>query len=349
MAYKSIVYPLFGWNLGEIIKKKVVHSTEKQFIKEVFTTKQILKKMHNFESQVRRMIENLQTVFSDRLRAEGNFFAYPNKPKVSDIELLAISVVAESFSINSENALFQRLAKDCPGLLTGRISRPRYNIRRRALNVQMEDYLQLCHNRFVKDDKSMIVDSSPLPICKLGRIPRLKACKDNPLIKPQFSVCHAKQEAYYGFKLHLIATQKYSLPLAFSITQSRIHDIKALEDLLETQTQIQSHEILGDKGYISNPLQLQLFENKGIDLKAQPRINMKTPLNWTPKMGAIRRRIETVFSQVQDQFRLGQNFAKTFNGMVTRITHKLAGLLFCKLTNIQNGRSTNLVKSALFC
>jgi hypothetical protein len=75
---------------------------------------------------------------------------------------------------------------------------------------------------------------------------------------------------------------------------------------------------------------------------------MKTPINWTPEMSAVRRRIETLFSQVQDQFRLSQNFAKTFQGLVTRVTHKLAGILFCKLTNIQNGRSANLVKSALF-
>jgi len=323
--------------------------TVKQFIKEVFSTNKTLIYMHNFEAQVRRMMEYLQAIFSSRINSSGNFYHYPNHPKVADIEILAISSIAESFSINSENALFNRLDKESPGFLTGRISRPRFNIRRRALNVHMEDFLQLSHAQLFKVDVPMIVDSTPLPICKIGRISRLKACKDNPLIRPQVAVCHAKQESYYGFKMQLITTQEHSLPVAFSITSSRVHDVKALDELLEENNYLKNNEMLGDKGYISNPLQLQLFEHKGIELKAQPRANMKTPLNWTPQMGAIRRRIETVFSQVQDQFRLGQNFAKTFNGMVTRITHKLAGLLYCKLCNLRIGRSASLVKSALFC
>jgi hypothetical protein len=53
-------------------------------------------------------------------------------------------------------------------------------------------------------------------------------------------------------------------------------------------------------------------------------------------MGAIRGRIETAFSQFRNQFLPGQNFAKTFNGMVPRITHKLAGLWYYKLSNLQN-------------
>ena len=303
--------------------------------------------MHNFEVQVRKMMENLQVVFAERIRMDGNFYHYPHKPKVSDIELLAISTVAESLSINSENDLFNRIGKEIPHLFSGRITRPRFNIRRRALNIHMEDFLKLSHERLFTQQNAFIVDSTPLPICKLARIPRLKICKDNSHINPQLATCYAKNEKYYGFKMHLITTQKDAIPVAFSITSSRVHDVKALEQMLNEQA-ISAGQLLGDKGYVSNPLQLELFENKKIELKAQPRINMKTPLNWTPKMGAVRRRIETVFSQCQDQFRLGQNFAKTFNGLVTRITHKLSGFLFCQLINIQNNRPATLVKSALF-
>ena len=292
--------------------------------------------MHNFEVQVRKMMENLQVVFSDRIRLDGNFYHYSHKPKLSDIELLAISTVAESFSIDSENALFCRIGKEIPHLLSGRISRPRFNIRRRNLNLHMEDFLKLSHERLLAADHTFIVDSTPLSICTLARISRLKICKDNPEINPQLATCYAKNEQYYGFKMHLITTRKSAIPVAFSITSSRVHDVKALEQMLDNQA-ISKGQLLGDKGYVSTPLQLELFENKKIELKAQPRVNMKTPINWTPAMGAIRRRIETVFSQCQDQFRIGQNFAKSSNGLVTRITHKLSGMLFCQLLNIQNG------------
>ena len=303
--------------------------------------------MHNFEAQVRKVMVNLQIAFSDRLLADGNFYFYPRKPKVSDIELLAISIVAESLSIHSENALFTRFSKEFPGLV-GRISRPRFNIRRRALNIHMEDFFERCHNRLLNEGNAFVVDSTPLPVCKLGRLSRLRSCKDNPNIPPQYGYCHAKKEGYYGFKMHLITTQKSAVPVAFSITSAKVHDIRALEDLLDEKPELNGAQLLGDKGYVSSPLQLHLFESKAIDLKAKPRINMKTPLNWTPEMAAIRRTIETVFSQIHDQFRLGQNFARTFVGLVTRVTHKLAGLLSCQLINIQNGRSPNLIKSALF-
>jgi len=58
---------------------------------------------------------------------------------------------------------------------------------------------------------------------------------------------------------------------------------------------------------------------------------MKIPINWTMEMDAIRRRIEIVFSQFGDQFRIGQNFEKTLTGLEPRITHKLSGLFFCQL------------------
>ena len=324
-----------------------MHLTDIQFIREVFFDETIPNNMHNFEVQVRKMMENLQVVFAERIKADGNFYFYPHKPKLSDIELLAISTVAESLSINSENALFCRIGKEIPHLFSGRITRPRFNIRRRSLNIHMEDFLKLSHERLLAPDYTFIVDSTPLPICKLARIRRLKVCRDNPEIAPQLATCYAKNEKYYGFKMHLITTQKNAIPVAFSITSARVHDVKALEQMLDDQA-ISTGQLLGDKGYVSNPLQLELFENKKIELRAQPRINMKTPFNWTPAMGAIRRRIETVFSQCQDQFRMGQNFAKSFHGMVTRITHKLSGILFCQLINIQNNRNPNLIKSALF-
>jgi hypothetical protein len=323
-----------------------VHITEFQFIKEVFTAKQFLILMHNFKAQVSKMVVKMQTIFSGRIGSDGNFYMYPNKPKIYDIELLAISAIAESFSINSENSLFNRMAKEAPGLLTGRISRPRFNIRRRFLQVHMEDFLELCRQKFLKQESIFIIDSMPLPVCKLARVPRLKVCKDNQDVRPRLATCYAKNEQYYGFKMHLITTQN-GLPAAFSITSSHTHDLSAFENLIEN-TAISQSTILGDKGYVSNPLQLHLFENKSIEMKAQPRINMKTPINWTPEMSAVRKRIETVFSQCADQFRMGQNFAKTLNGLVCRINSKLAGMLFCQLINIQNGRNPSLVKSALF-
>ena len=302
--------------------------------------------MHNFQVQVNRLIQIFKILFEDKIDSSLNFYKYPNMPLVPDLEILAIGSVPECFQINSENHLFTILDNEIPGFLRKRISRPRFNIRRRNLQVFMEEAFSLAKSHFMPDEKVFIVDSKPVPDCRLGRISRLKVCKEDPHVRPQLATCYAKNEKYYGFKLHLITTQK-GCPVAFSLTGAKTHDVKAFEDMMENTT-LKKVDILGDKGYVSDPLQLHLFDQKEVNLNAQPRINMKTPLNWTPKMSAIRKRIEIVFSQIEDQFRIDQNFAKTIKGLVVRLTHKLVGLLFCQLSNIQKDRNLRSVKSALF-
>lgn len=74
--------------------------------------------MHNFEAKERRMTEFIQTIFSGQINSFGHFYNYPNPPKVGDIDMLTISSVSESFSINSENPLFNPLNKEFTGFFT---------------------------------------------------------------------------------------------------------------------------------------------------------------------------------------------------------------------------------------
>jgi hypothetical protein len=238
-----------------------------------FTTNYFLNSMYNFPGQVTKLIGILKDLFDQKLVDSQNFQKYPNKPKVSDLEVLAIGVVAECFQVNSENHLFTKLGSEFPDLFRNRISRPRFNIRRRRLQVYMEEALSLARSRYLSSEKVFIVDSKPLPICRLGRIPRLKVCKENPQVMPQLATCYAKKEQYYGFKLHLLTT-KEGFPVQYSITGAKTHDVKAFEQMME-ETELNQVDILGDKGYVSNPLQLHLFENQEIKMNAQPRVNMK--------------------------------------------------------------------------
>jgi hypothetical protein len=59
--------------------------------------------------------------------------------------------------------------------------------------------------------------------------------------------------------VQLITTQESSLSVAFSITSSRVHDVKALDELPEENNYLKNNEMPGDKAYISNPLLFRLF------------------------------------------------------------------------------------------
>jgi hypothetical protein len=52
------------------------------------------------------------SVFKDRLNKSDNFFSYPHKPKLSDCEIIALSVTGESIGIDSKNYFWEKLKSD---------------------------------------------------------------------------------------------------------------------------------------------------------------------------------------------------------------------------------------------
>ena len=75
-------------------------------------------------------------------------------------------------------------------------------------------------------------------------------------------------------------------------------------------------KIYGDKGYIGADVQLDLFETAHIRLECPYRLSQK---NWKPifiPYAKAHKRIETLFSQLTDQFLVIRNYAKITNGLV---------------------------------
>ena len=91
--------------------------------------------------------------------------------------------------------------------------------------------------------------------------------------------------------------------------------------------------IIGDKGYISRQQQINLFETAGIELEVPLRSNQKEqkPTMWILKK--VRKRIETVFSQLCDQFMMQRNYAKSFTGFKSRVLAKVTGLTVLQFLN----------------
>ena len=75
--------------------------------------------------------------------------------------------------------------------------------------------------------------------------------------------------------------------------------------------------MLGDRGYLSADIQQNLFEAAKITLEVPYRLNQK---NWRPPTGAckrFRKRIETIFSQLNDNLMMIRNYAKQSCGLFT--------------------------------
>ncbi|MFP5082214.1 IS982 family transposase, partial [Pedobacter sp. JCM 36344] len=132
-----------------------------------------------------------------------NFYYKPVKPKLSDLELITLSVVAESSGIDSEYQLFRELRFS---KLEGMIERSVYNRRKRKLFPYIEVLRKKLAARLNDGKKYFIVDSMPLEICKNARITRSKICKDQEGAFPNQGFCASQNARYYGYKLHAVCS-----------------------------------------------------------------------------------------------------------------------------------------------
>ena len=92
------------------------------------------------------------------------------KQKMSDLEVVALSLTAEFMSIDSENSLFKQInSNEIPNL----IERSQFNKRRKKLFLFSEQIRIKLASRFLEFEDYFIVDSMPLEICKFSRHNRI--------------------------------------------------------------------------------------------------------------------------------------------------------------------------------
>ena len=106
--------------------------------------------------------------------------------------------------------------------------------------------------------------------------------------------------------------------------------------------------IIGDKGYISDPLSEMLLELDGIRLFAIKRENQKS--QHTPQLrrnlNRIRRRIETTINQLNAQFHLCRTRAR-YHHQVDRVELRWpSGLQEC-LEGVEANRTLTLVEGTV--
>ena len=83
--------------------------------------------MHNFVAKFGKILEICKQFAGNQVNEKGNVPRRGVVPTFSDLEVVALSITAEAFSIDSENYLFNRLNSDCPDAIPNLISRRQYN------------------------------------------------------------------------------------------------------------------------------------------------------------------------------------------------------------------------------
>ena len=68
--------------------------------------------MHNLKTNFDKIFDITKSFFNGSINADYNFYNYPRKPKMSDCEIITLSILGESIGIDSENYLFGKLKSD---------------------------------------------------------------------------------------------------------------------------------------------------------------------------------------------------------------------------------------------
>ena len=277
--------------------------------------------MHNFEANYDKILETLKLIIR-----KDNFIKQKRKPKLSDIELVAIDLTAEYMSIDSEHQLFRDLQFTRFDKL---IDRTVYNRRKRGLVNHIEKIRVIFSEKFNQYEDYFVVDSMPLEACKLARSTRSKICKEDFYSAPDRGFCASQQMYFYGYKLHAVCSVQ-GVFKSVDITKASVHDIHYLKDV---KHQLANCVLLGDRGYLSKEQQLDLFETAKIRLETPMRINQDNYVKQPYIFRKSRKRIETLFSQLCDQFMIRRNYAKSFLGFKTRIISKITALTIIQFIN----------------
>ena len=270
--------------------------------------------MSNLEASYKLILKELI-----KISGVENFYFKPIKPKLSDLELISLVVLAEFKSIDSEHQLFREIK----GLeIESKIERSVYNRRKRKLFPFIEEIRMKMVQKFNESERYFVVDSMPLEVCKISRSSRSKICKEADYAIPNKGFCASQNLHFYGYKLHAVCSIN-GIFQSIDLSPASVHDIHYLKDI---SSQLSDCVLLGDKGYLSQTIQIDLFNQFNIQLETPKRINQKDYKPQFYLFKKYRKRIETLFSQLCDQFMIRRNYAKSFEGFKTRILAKITTL-----------------------
>lgn len=277
--------------------------------------------MSNLEASYELILSELRKI-SDK----ENLYFKPIIPKLSDLEVISLIILAEFKSIDSEYQLFREIK----GFgIESKIERSVYNRRKRKLFPFIEEIRMKMVEKMNEFENYFVVDSMPLEVCKISRSSRSKICKENDFAIPNKGFCASQNLHFYGYKLHAVCSIA-GVFQSFDLSPASVHDIHYLQDI---KLQISDCVLLGDKGYLSQTIQLDLFNEVNIQLETPKRKNQKDYKPQFYPFKKYRKRIETLFSQLCDQFMIRRNYAKSFEGFKTRILAKITTLTTIQYLN----------------
>jgi hypothetical protein len=261
------------------------------------------------------LIVTVYVILDDLLRALGH--RTDPRAQTSDSEVLTVGVIAAcQFANHHERALCVLRGM---GYLSAPLSISRFNRRCHALAHRLSAALDLLAAVFATGDV-FVIDSVPLPVCRRARAARCRKVRG----KEYYGYCAAKEEKFFGWRLHLVITPD-RIPVSFDLVPASYHDLTPVHELMERLPS--GALVYADKGYNSADDEAWIEGETGIRLVPRRRENMVA--NTLEEWFGLRRyrgRVETVGSQLE-AWGVQRLHARTHEGWVLKVLASLFAVL----------------------
>ena len=241
-------------------------------------------------------------------------------------------IVGAFLGYAGEEAIWEYFRRHWPGWFPGLGGRTACS--RQAANLWRVK--QRLHERLVAElgadtADGHIIDGFPIPVCQLVRAPRSRVLT----AESDYGYCAAKKEYYYGLKGHRLIDRR-GVVTGITVTAAAVDERDAAYDVLTVIEGI----LLGDKGYIRPQFKAEC-EAMGIDRQTPGRRNMteRRPKWWLRLRRRLRKRIETVISQLEHPFGLARRRARDAWHLTHRVTRALLAHTVGVAFSLRLGRS----------
>jgi hypothetical protein len=244
-------------------------------------------------------------------------------PRISDAELVVLSVLQAHLGYRSETRWLRRAHKDFHVMFPYLPGQSGYNKRLRKLAGVMAWLAgQLGQLTSVAGDDVLVVDSTPVE-CGRSR----ETVKRSELAGwAEYGYCASHSRWFWGLRLHLICTL-HGLPLGWALVGAKADERQVATSLLATTPALAHRPItlIGDKNYYGRDFEAELADT-GIRLLRPARAGEK-PVAAARLFKPLRQVIESINQTLKGQLDLELPGGRTPTGVCTRIAQRILALV----------------------
>lgn len=263
-------------------------------------------------------------VAGKRLRKRGP------QPTLRDSEVLTMEVVGEFLGIDTESGIFTHFSRYYADWFPGLRHIHRTTFTRQAANLWKlkQEMWQAIGQQIPQDRYLSIVDSFPVPVCRFARANRCRSFGG----VAAYGYDEVARQTYFGLRAHVRLAWPGIL-VNCTLAPADIHDTEGAAELLENV----SGFTLADRNYWKPELFEQLKAHK-LWLLAPYKSAKREKHPWPRRLTHARYRIETVFGQLVERFRIKRVWARDLWHLTSRwmrkfLSHTLA-VFFCAQNNM---------------